>query len=116
MMLSKILPKSGKRFHFEYEYDFGDSWWHQVLFEGCLSVEPGQRYPLCLEGERACPPEDVGGTSGYEEFLVSIADPDDDRHQERLEWIGGSFDPENFDPEKATKRMRRGLADWRKMA
>jgi len=41
--LSKILPKSGKRFYFEYEYDFGDSWWHEVLFEGCLRVEPGQR-------------------------------------------------------------------------
>lgn len=49
MMLSKIVPKSGKRFHFEYEYDFGDSWWHQVLFEGCLRVEPGERYPLCLK-------------------------------------------------------------------
>ena len=116
MMLSKILPKGGKRFHFEYEYDFGDSWWHEVLFEGCLRVEPGQRYPLCVEGERACPPEDVGGTSGYAGFLVSIADPDDDRHQERLEWIGGSFDPEYFNPENATKRMRRGLPDWRKMA
>jgi len=91
-------------------------------FHGCNDspfpsfLARGQRYPLCLEGERACPPEDVGGTSGYEEFLVSIADPDDDRHQERLEWIGGSFDPENFDPVKATKRMRRGLPDWRKMA
>ncbi len=115
-MLSKILPKSGKRFHFLYEYDFGDSWWHEVLFEGCLRVEPGQRYPLCVEGERACPPEDVGGTSGYAGFLVSIADPDDDRHQERLEWIGGSFDPEDFDLEKSTKRMRRGLPDWRQMA
>jgi hypothetical protein len=114
--LSKILPKSGKRFSFEYEYDFGDSWCHDVLFEGCLWVEPGQRYPLCVEGERACPPEDVGGTSGFAGFIVSIADPDDDRHEERLQWIGGTFDPEEFDPEKATKRMRRGLPDWRKLA
>jgi hypothetical protein len=114
--LSKILPRSGKRFPFQYEYDFGDSWWHEVLFEGCLRVEPGQRYPLCVEGERACPPEDVGGTSGYDSFLVSIADPDDDQHHEMLEWIGGSFDPDCFDSEKATKRMRRGLPDWRKLA
>ena len=116
MMLSKIVPKSGERYHFEYEYDFGDSWWHEVLFEGCLTVEPGQRYPLCLEGERACPPEDVGGASGYEEFLELLADPSDERHEQFVEWIGGTFDPEDFDPEKATKRMWRGLPDWRKMA
>jgi hypothetical protein len=114
--LSNILPKSGKRFHFEYEYDFGDSWWHEVLFEGCLRVEPGQRYPLCIEGERACPPEDVGGTSGYQEFLEVLADPSDEQHEQFVGWIGGSFDPHNFDSEKATKRMRRGLPDWRKMA
>ena len=48
--LTRVLPKSGERFHFEYEYDFGDSWEHDVLFEGCLKATPGQRYPLCLEG------------------------------------------------------------------
>jgi len=115
-MLSKILPKSGQRFPFAYEYDFGDSWWHEVLFEGCLRVKPGQRYPLCVEGERACPPEDSGGTSGYQEFLESLADPDDEQFEQCAEWIGGTFHPENFDPEKATKRMQRGLPDWRKMA
>jgi hypothetical protein len=114
--LSKTLPKSGKRYPFKYEYDFGDSWWHEVLFEGCLRVAPGQRYPLCVEGERACPPEDVGGTSGYEEFLEVLADPDDEQHEHFVRWSGGSFDPENFDAEKATKKMRRGLPDWRKLA
>ena len=64
-----VLPRGGKRFLFEYEYDFGDWWVHEVLFEGCPRAEPGVRYPLCVEGERACPPEDVGGTSGYQDFL-----------------------------------------------
>jgi hypothetical protein len=114
-MLSKVLPKSGKRFQFEYEYDFGDSWWHDVLFEGCLREEPGRRYPLCLEGERACPPEDVGGTTGYGEFLHALVHPRDEQHEQCVWWIGGSFDAENFDAEKATRRMRRGLPDWRKM-
>jgi Plasmid pRiA4b ORF-3-like protein len=114
-MLSRIVPKSGKRFCFEYEYDFGDSWCHEVLFEGCLRLEPGLRYPFCVEGERACPPEDVGGTSGYADFLESLANPDDDEHEERLTWIGGAFDPDHFDAEKATRRMRRGLPDWRKL-
>jgi Plasmid pRiA4b ORF-3-like protein len=114
--LSDILPKTGKRFRFGYEYDFGDSWRHQVLFEGCLRAEPGGRFPLCLDGERACPPEDVGGTWGYEEFLAALADPQHERHRECREWVGRSFDPEAFDAAKATKRMRRGLPDWREMA
>lgn len=114
--LSKIVPKSGQRFFFEYEYDFGDSWRHEVLFEGCLRCDPGQRYPLCLEGERACPPEDVGGISGYRTFLRAVTDPEHRRHQKNLVWAGGSFDPEAFDPEKATRAMRLGLPNWRMMA
>jgi hypothetical protein len=114
-VLRKMLPKSGERFQFEYEYDFGDSWWHNVLFEGCLRAEPGQRYPLCLEGERACPPEDVGGTTGYKEFLHALARSGDEQHEQWVGWIGRAFNAENFDAEKATKRMRRGLPDWRKM-
>src|SRR4051794_13112255 len=106
-MLSTILPKGGHRFRFEYEYDFGDSWWHEVLFEGCLRFAIGQRYPLCLEGEQACPPEDVGGVSGYEEFLEVLADPGDDRYEQFMGWIGGSFDAVDFDAERATRRMRR---------
>lgn len=115
-MLSKIVPKSGKRFQCEYEYDFGDSWWHEVLFEGCLRADPGQRYPLCLEGERACPPEDVGGFTGYKEFLEVFADPTDDQHEQFAGWVGAKFDTEDFDAGKVTRRMRRGLPDWRKMA
>ncbi len=114
--LSTVVPKSGARFRFEYRYDFGDDWLHNVLFEGCLRATPGQRYPLCVEGERACPPEDVGGTFGYRQFLKAIANPRHPEHEENLIWVGGSFDPEHFDPEKATKRMVRGLPDWRKMA
>jgi hypothetical protein len=44
--ISAILPKSGRRFAFDYEYDFGDGWRHEVLFEGCLGAERGKRYPV----------------------------------------------------------------------
>jgi hypothetical protein len=111
--LSAILPRSGRRFTFEYEYDFGDGWRHEVFSEGCLRAERGKWSPVCVEGARACPPEDVGGTWGYEEFLEAMADPSHERHEEFREWIGGRFDPEAFDPAKATKRMGRGLPDWR---
>jgi hypothetical protein len=114
-LVSDILPKNAKRFRFEYEYDFGDSWHHEVLFEGQLKPEAGKKYPLCLEGERACPPEDVGGIGGFEEFVQALADPEHERHEELLEWIGKKFDTEAFDPKKATARMRKGLPDWRRM-
>jgi hypothetical protein len=112
--LSAILPRSGRRFRFEYEYDFGDGWRHEVLFEGCLRAERGKRYPVCIEGARACPPEDVGGVWGYQEFLEAMADPGHERHEEFLGWRG-PFNPEAFDPVKATKKMRRGLPDWGRM-
>ncbi|SIN68284.1 pRiA4b ORF-3-like protein [Singulisphaera sp. GP187] len=114
-MLSEIVPQNGRPFRFTYEYDFGDSWEHAVLFEGRLPAEPGQRYPVCLEGARACPPEDVGGLWGYAEFLEAIADPDHAEHKEMLIWVGGHFDPEAFDPALATKRMKKGLPNWREL-
>src|SRR5262249_56516202 len=88
----------------------------EVLFEGVVRADPKVKYPLCLEGARACPPEDCGGVWGYADFVEAIQNPKDERHEELLEWVGGSFDPEEFDPVKATKGMRKGLPDWRSEA
>ena len=82
-----------------YEYDFGDSWEHDLLVEKILPPEPGVIYPRCLAGKRACPPEDVGGIWGYASFLEAIQDPAHPAHEEYLEWIGDEFDPETFDLE-----------------
>jgi hypothetical protein len=112
-MLSDLIPTKVKAFRFVYEYDFGDSWNHEVLFEGRKPIEPETKYPLCLDGKRASPPEDVGGIWGYPDFLEAIRDPENERHEELQDWSGGSFDPEEFDPKKATKAMRKGLPDWR---
>jgi hypothetical protein len=107
VVLSGLLPKSAKQVRWIYEYDFGDCWRHEVLFEGFPPADPKAKCPLCLEGERACPPEDVGGTTwGYEEYLEAMADPDHERHDEFIGWRG-PFDPEAFDPKKATREMRK---------
>lgn len=106
--LVDLVPKSGKRTRWVYEYDFGDGWRHEILFEGFPPKQKGQNYPVCLEGERACPPEDVGGPWGYAEYLDAMADPNHERHEEFVDWRG-PFDPEAFDPKKATKEMRRTL-------
>jgi hypothetical protein len=113
--ISRILPTDGRQFSFKYEYDFGDSWDHEVLLEGCPAVDPKAKFPQCVEGKRACPPEDVGGARSYAVFLEAIADERHAQHKEMLEWIGGPFDPEAFENERATKAMRQGLPDWREM-
>lgn len=82
-----------------YLYDFGDSWEHVVEFEGEHEKQPG-KYPRCLAGERACPPEDVGGMPGFENFLSIIKNPKHKERKELLTWVGGKYDPEKFDPQK----------------
>ncbi len=110
--IKDVVPMTGEGFAFEYEYDFGDGWRHEVVFEGCVRAEPGGRYPVCVAGARACPPEDVGGVWGYREYLKAMADPGHKRHEEFMDWRG-PFDPEAFDAARATREMRRGLPDWR---
>ena len=83
-----------------YIYDFGDNWEHKITLEKILPREKNISYPICIKGERACPPEDCGGSYGYEDFLKIIGDPDDEQHEEMLEWIGGEFDSEHFDPKE----------------
>ena len=81
----------------EYEYDFGDSWLHVVKLEKILPVESGVGYPRCMEGERACPPEDCGGVPGYRHLVKVISKPKHKEHKEMLSWVGGRYDPAHFD-------------------
>ena len=106
-LLSDIVPSGKKSFSFRYEYDFGDSWYHEIVFESRPPLKK-KKYPLCLEGERACPPEDVGGRWGYETFLAAIEDPKHEDHEMYAEWAG-DFDPEEFSAVQATKDMQEGL-------
>jgi hypothetical protein len=80
-----------------YTYDFGDDWKHTVVVEDVLPRVSGAIYPRCVAGRRKCPPEDVGGVWGYERFLAALADPADEEHESYLTWVGGSYDPEDFD-------------------
>ena len=93
--LRQVAPEVGARL--QYLYDFGDGWTHEVLVEAVLLPEPRVSYPRCLDGERACPPEDVGGIGGYEDFLRVIGNPRHPDHKDLMAWSGGHFDPEAFD-------------------
>lgn len=95
--LAQVLPPRGESFG--YLYDFGDSWDHEIMVEEILPRSAAMTYPRCLDGARACPPEDVGSSRGYEDFLDAVRDPEHPEHEDYLIWIGGSFDPEKFDLE-----------------
>jgi hypothetical protein len=95
----------GEKAKFSYTYDFGDSWDHTVLIEKILPRDPNGIYPICIKGKRACPPEDCGGPWGYLEFLEAIQNPSHPEHEEMLEWVGGDFDPEEFDLDEINERL-----------
>jgi hypothetical protein len=89
-----------------YTYDFGDDWEHEIVVEKILQPEPEVRYPVCVAGRRACPPEDVGGPWGYERLIEALSDPTDPEREEYLDWLGGSFDPKAFDLAETNHLLR----------
>ncbi len=68
--------------------------------------QPGVKYPVCLDGQRACPPEDCGGPWSYPEMLETLKNPDHEEYEELLEWVGDEFDPEAFDVEKINRLLK----------
>jgi hypothetical protein len=103
--LAQVAPKEKKRFL--YTYDVGDNWEHEILVEAVQAPEPGTRYPVCLAGEFACPPEDVGGVWGYADLLEALADPNHPDREEMLDWVDESFDPTAFNLTKVNARLKR---------
>ena len=83
-----------------YEYDFGDGWEHDLRFEAIGIRHAKTKYPRCLSGARACPPEDCGGPGGYAELRKTISNPRHPDYQSMSTWLGGSFDPKAFDPRR----------------
>jgi len=92
---------------FVYEYDFGDSWEHDVVVEDRLAPRLGLKFAVCLDGQNACPPEDCGGVPGYRAMLESLADPKDGEHDRYLAWLGDPFDPTCFDLAEANAALQR---------
>lgn len=99
-----------------YTYDFGDNWTHEVKLEKTLPREKGARYPICVAGKRACPPEDVGGVSGYMHALEVLSDPTSEEYEELKQWLPPDFDPDSFSPGQVVfldrkERVSLGISD-----
>lgn len=92
-----VLRAVGEHRRFSYEYDFGDSWEHEIVVEDFVRIPFGLKHAVCLDGQNACPPEDCGGVRGYAELLEVLADPDHEEHRHLVSWVGGAFDATFFD-------------------
>jgi hypothetical protein len=108
--LDRLLKREGERIR--YTYDFGDDWEHEIVLERVLAAEPGVRYPVCVTGNGACPPEDCGGVWGYEDLREALADPAHEQHAEMLEWLclqaAAEFDPARFDVDEVNRALGAG--------
>ena len=109
--LIDVLEDVGAR-SLKYLYDFGDGWEHSVRIERLTDALPGIAYPRLIEATGRCPPEDVGGPSGYREFLHAIADPNHEEHAERLQWIGSHFDPVDANIEVLAQAVHSLAKKW----
>ena len=90
------LVKAGVR-EFTYVYDMGDNWQHTIAVEAIEAADPAQLYPRFVDGERRCPPEDVGGIDGYYAFVEAMGDPAHEEHGQMLDWYGEAYDPDDLD-------------------
>ena len=105
--LAKLLKEEGESII--YVYDFGDNWRHEVLLEKMVPANAPLKIPICLDGARRCPPENVGGVSGYEEFLKVIFDPTHEEYEHLVGWAGGHFQAKEFDLKAVNKTLSRML-------
>lgn len=105
MHLKTLVSRGTNRF--VYEYDFGDSWRHDIVVEECMDGLADRDYPFFVGGEGRCPPEDVGGMTGLEEFLEAVGKPRHPEHKRMIEWYGKPYDPADIDE----RRIRRLIED-----
>src|SRR5712691_6704918 len=88
-----------------YTYDFGDSWEHSIVLEKRLPNDPNMTYPFCTDCQFACPPEDCGRIPGFYDLVEALSDPNHERHDEMLDWIGDDFDPQAFSVDNINRML-----------
>jgi hypothetical protein len=94
--LGDLIKQKGRTF--AYLYDFGDNWEHELTIEDSRYFDPELRLDIiCLDGAKACPPEDVGGVPGYYELCKVLKDHDHEEYESLKEWAGENYDSEKFD-------------------
>ena len=113
--LADLIGATGAK-SFKYLYDFGDGWEHTVRIEKVIEPEPGVSYPRFIDAKGRCPPEDVGGPPGYEEYLSAIADPGHENHKDMIRWRGPGFDPSTVDVPDIEQALAKLARKWARKA
>ena len=90
-----------------YEYDYGDSWEHEIMLEKFLKPDDSVKYPICTDGKMKCPPEDVGGVFGYKTMLKVLRNPNDKEYESYINWLGGTFDYTEFEINKINNQLKK---------
>ena len=112
--VARVVSEVGEHGEFEYRYDMGDDWRLRIVIESPpVGLIEDVRLPLCIAGENAGPPDDVGGPHGFHEFLASISDLSHEQHMENIRWIGGVFDPKGFDLNRLNREWKGARAKRR---
>lgn len=103
--LDEVLSKAEVK-SFSYIYDFGDGWMHSIVVEKTMPLDPDKYYPVCIKGKLNCPPEDCGGLYGYYNLLEIISNKKHPEYKNMVEWMGGGFDPTEFDVEDVNENLK----------
>lgn len=115
--VGEYLSKIGNSVY--YEYDFGDSWMHEIKLVKALKNDGKIKVSAIIGGENAAPPEDCGGIGGYYDLLEAVKNPKNPSHEDMMEWLEikktSDFDPAKFnirkiklrDPKKALTRYKK---------
>ena len=106
--LVDLIKRKGRTFI--YTYDFGEDWRHELTIEDSRYTGSGWPAPIfCLEGENACPPEDVGGIPGFFEFCRAMKDPTHEAHEQYMTWWGEPYDREEFNVNAVNQELLKYL-------
>lgn len=109
IMLQEFVE--GEGFTFSYRYDFADNWKPLITIEEITIWTPDSILPLCLDGARACPPEDCGGIYHYNAMLPLLEKrknaenltPDEKKALKRFHW---KFEPTTFPIKKVQQEYK----------
>jgi hypothetical protein len=101
--LSDVISNKGDII--TYEYDFGDGWQHTIEVQDFLDADSNISYPICIDGQMACPPEDCGGIHGFYDYLEILKDKKHPEYKELKTWMPRGYDPTKFDKEKVNKQL-----------